>query len=329
LSGPGPHRPLYIELVPAAEPGVFAALEPPRARQRWGLALGLLALTFLCATTLGPVMLEWTRTDVLSLEAPILSPHLVRAVWNSQDLLATGLAFSLPALAILLAHELGHYLACRRYRLPASLPYFLPAPLGFGTFGAFIRIQAPIRNRRELFDVGIAGPLAGFVALVPFLLYGVAHSTPGHLGELGGQGTLWWLGRPLAIELATWIFHGPLPPGTVLNLHPAAMAAWLGLLATALNLLPLGQLDGGHILHATVGRWQRPIAVAFWLFLLAAGFYWRGWWLWCVISIVLRLFHPPVGDEETPLDPARRRLAWVALAVFLLAFTPVPVAEIP
>jgi membrane-associated protease RseP (regulator of RpoE activity) len=303
---------------------VYEAAEPPRIPRRLGLALGLLAATFLLATTLGPVMLLWSRTDVLTGLWPWLTPNTVRAVWTDPRLLASGLAFSLPSLAILLAHEMGHYLACRRYDLPASLPYFLPVPLGFGTFGAFIRIHAPIRNRGELFDVGIAGPLAGFVALVPFLLYGVAHSTPGRLSA--GEGTLLWLGRPLAFELAAWIFHGPLPEGTVLNLHPVAMAAWLGLFATALNLLPLAQLDGGHILYATVGRRQRPVAVVFWIALLAAGSWWPGWWLWCAVSLALRLYHPPVADETTPLGPGRRRLAWAALAVFVLSIAPVPVS---
>lgn len=324
MSGPPqPAPPGIIDLVAAAEPGVFEAVEPPRAPQRFGLALGLFAASFLLATLLGPVMVLWSRTDVVTELMPWLTTDLVRAMRTDPRMLSWGLAFALPSLAILLCHELGHYFACRRYRLPASLPYFLPVPLGFGTFGAFIRIHAPIRNRRELFDVGIAGPLAGFVALLPFLLYGVAHSTPGRVAA--GEGTLLWLGRPLAFEIVTRLFHGPLPAGTVLNFHPVAMAAWLGLFATALNLLPLAQLDGGHILYAAVGRWQRPVAVVFWLALLVAGRWWLGWWLWCGVSLVLRLYHPPVADEATPLGPVRRGLAWVALALFILSITPVPV----
>jgi membrane-associated protease RseP (regulator of RpoE activity) len=257
---------------------------------------------------------------------------VIREVWSHPALLRIGLSFSIPALVILLAHELGHYIACRRYRLAATLPYFLPVPFNFGTFGAFIKIKAPIRTKKELFDVGIAGPIAGFVALIPFLLYGVAHSVPAPL-ELAPEATagsgLYDLGRCLAIQLAAWPFHGWLGRGVVLNLHPMALAAWLGLFATSLNLLPLGQLDGGHILYAATGRLQRRLALPLWLLLGLAGILWRGWLLWCLIVLVIGLFHPPVADESAPLDPWRRRLAWLALAMLVLSFIPQPIALVP
>jgi hypothetical protein len=338
---PGPVAPYpIIDLIPMAperptgeacgdEVGsVFARAVRPAPRSLWmhryGRALLCFALTFLTTTTLGPAMYAASRNAA---DLAWLTPSLIAAVWTHPDVLATGLAFSLPALAILLCHEMGHYVACRIYGIPCTPPYFLPVPINFGTFGAFIRIKAPIYSKRQLFDVGIAGPLAGFVALVPFLLYGIAKSQPARLAAAGGDGIL-YLGHCLAIELASRVFHGRLAPGMVLQLHPVAMAAWLGLFATSLNLLPLGQLDGGHILYAALGRLQRRTALPLWLGLALLGFYWPGWLLWCLIVLVIGLFHPPVSDESQPLDGKRRILAIVALLLFILCFIPVPIQEL-
>jgi membrane-associated protease RseP (regulator of RpoE activity) len=325
-----PLPPPLIELLPA--PGdVFAPAPPRTERPRYGLALLLFALTFFCTTTLGPVMVQVSRTDMLTIFGPFLTPELVVKVWQSPALLRMGLAFSFPALIILLAHEMGHYVACLRYGLPCTLPYFLPVPINFGTFGAFIKIKAPIRGKRQLFDVGIAGPIAGFVALVPFLLYGIASSHPARLplaGPADATGIILLPGRCLAIELATWLFHGRLGEGIVLDLHPMALAAWLGLLATAINLLPLGQLDGGHILYAATGRAQRRLAFPLWLALGLLGFFWPGWLLWCFVVLLIGLHHPTVYDESEPLDPRRRALAWLGLALLVLSFMPVPIREI-
>src|SRR5262245_24951842 len=182
-----PLPPPLIELLPAPESGVFAPGSPRRERPRYGLALLLFGLTFLSTTTLGPVMVQLSRTDMLTLLGPLLTPEVIAQVWRTPELLRLGLAFSIPALFILLAHEMGHYIACRHYRLPCTLPYFLPVPFNFGTFGAFIKIKAPISSKRQLFDVGIAGPIAGFVALLPFLLYGVARSHPAALPAAGPE----------------------------------------------------------------------------------------------------------------------------------------------
>ncbi len=322
-----------IELLPApGDAGPVYAAAPRRPERRlYGRALALFALTFLSATTLSPVMYQLSRTDVartlVSEEyGAVLTPSVVSGVWGNPEWLRIGLEFAIPALFILFCHEMGHYVACRIYRIPCTPPFFLPVPLNFGTFGAFIRIKAPIHSKRQLFDVGIAGPIAGFVALVPFLLYGIAHSQPAP--EPPGKLELLLLGKCLAIELAARLFHGPLPAGTVLNLHPTAMAAWLGLFATALNLLPLGQLDGGHILYAATGRLQRRLALPFWLALALLGYLWPGWLLWCVIVLVIGLYHPPVYDESEPLDPRRRALAWGALLLFALCFMPVPIAYV-
>jgi membrane-associated protease RseP (regulator of RpoE activity) len=329
-----PGRPPLIELVPAPGGGwaVDARRLPRPQRPRWGLAAALFAATLLTTTTLGAVWGLWTRTDTVTDALPLFTPDTVATVWSDPDLLALGFSFSLPALAILLCHELGHYLACRRYRLPATPPFFLPAPFGVGTLGAFIRIKAPIRTKRELFDVGIWGPIAGFAALVPFLLIGVARSTPAPLARASfeqASGILYLPGDCLAVRLATAWSHGPLPDGTVLDLHPFALAAWFGLLATSINLLPLGQLDGGHVLYASTGSLQRRLALPLWLGLAAAGFAWAGWWLWCGIVLLMGLYHPPVSDESEPLGAGRRALAWVALAILLLSFMPVPLREIP
>jgi len=226
---------------------------------------------------------------------------------------------------------MGHYVACRRYGIPCTPPFFLPVPLNFGTFGAFIRLKAPFSNKRQLFDVGIAGPIAGFVTLIPFLLWGIAHSHAAPMHEVPleqSTGLVLLPGRCLAIELATWLFHGRLAPGMVLNLHPVAYGAWLGLLATAINLLPLGQLDGGHILYAATGRLQRRLALPLWIALGLMGYFWPGWLLWSLIVALIGLPHPPVYDESEPLDPKRRLLAWFALVMFVLCFMPVPIRDV-
>ena len=315
---------LVPELLPSHgyAPASWAPPPPPPHQPRWFLALALFVLTFLCTTTLGPVFWALTRTDVIASHQPFLWwPGLVAAVWTDPEMLRLGFSFSIPALMILLAHELGHYVACRRYRLPATLPYFIPLPLMLGTLGAFIRIRAPLRNRRELFDVGVAGPIAGFVMLIPFLLYGVALSQPAPLQLRPGE-TVLLPGHSLAIDLAARMFHGPMEEGMVLNLHPFALAAWFGLLATSINLIPLGQLDGGHILYAVSRRWQRRLAPLVWLGLAGAGFLWPGWWLWCVLSLVFGVFHPRVQSETAPLTPGRKLLAAAALLILILTFMP-------
>ncbi len=308
-----------------------------RERSRWPLAGLLLALTFLTTTTLGAHWAITFRTDQVStlggpLGMPFLTPSLIATVWRDPALLATGLTLSLPLLAILLSHELGHFLQCRRYRVAATPPYFLPVPLGFGTLGAFIRVREPIRTKRALFDVGVAGPIAGFVMLLPFLLIGVACSEPVAIPPTALEDTSFSLlvpGHSLALHLVTRWFHGPLPEGTVLNLHPFALAAWFGLLATSLNLMPLGQLDGGHLLYTVAGRKHRGFSQALWLGVALMGLYWDGWWVWCGVVLLLGLRHPPVLDETEPLDPLRRWLALGALLILLLSFMPVPFSEIP
>jgi membrane-associated protease RseP (regulator of RpoE activity) len=318
----------------------MAPPQPPvPTKPRWLLAIGLFAATFVTSTTLGAHWALAARTDVVS-PIPavpwlgvVFSPQAFLLVWTTPALLAVGLSFSVPALFILLCHEMGHYVLCRRYGITATLPYFVPTPIALGTFGAFIRIRSLIRDKRELFDVGIAGPIAGFVALLPFLVLGIAKSQPAAVELAAPDQTtavaLLQPGKSLAMVLLTRLLHGPLPPGTVLNLHPFALAAWVGLLATTINLLPLGQLDGGHILYAVVGaRVQRRVVIPIWLALLAAGLVNPGWIVWAVLVAILGLRHPPLADEATPLGRGRMVLAVVALLMLVLCFMPVPIDEL-
>jgi membrane-associated protease RseP (regulator of RpoE activity) len=239
------------------------------------------------------------------------------------SLLAPGIPFAFTLLGILLAHELGHFFACRAYGIDASYPYFIPAPTLIGTLGAFIRIRSPIPTRGALFDVGISGPFVGFCLAIPALAYGVAHSK-----VIAGPaaGTVVHFGTPLALRLLlAWLRPGIAASNLVL--HPIGRAAWVGLFATSLNLIPAGQLDGGHILYALDSRRHARISLAVALALVPlAIFYWYGWLAWAVLLLALRFRHPPLIDPWQPLGT--RRLVWsvVALAMFVLCFLPAPIS---
>jgi membrane-associated protease RseP (regulator of RpoE activity) len=235
-------------------------------------------------------------------------------------LLLDGLAFSITLMTILLAHELGHYFACRYYGIDASLPYFLPFPSPIGTLGAFIRIRSPIYTRQALFDVGIAGPLAGFVVLVPALIIGIASSkvVPG----IAERGDLTF-GVPAIQRALEWLLFPGVRSADIL-LHPVARAAWVGILATALNLLPIGQLDGGHILYAFTGRRHKLLSRIFVLALVPLGiFYSHSWLVWAALLFFFGLRHPVIYDA-TKLDRNRTALGLAALVIFLLTFTLAP-----
>ena len=247
--------------------------------------------------------------DLLAMLDPISQPSL----------LLDGLPFALVLLLILGAHEFGHYYFCVRYGLNASLPYFLPSPSFIGTFGAFIRIRSLIYSRADLFDVGVAGPMAGFAVLVPCLVLGLLESRiiPG-IAERGDM----IFGQPLLLAVFEAILF-PYTSASDIALHPIARAAWVGLFATALNLLPIGQLDGGHVLYAWFGeRYQRRS----WIFLallIPLGFFWWPWWVWAAILYWLGRKHPYIHDE-LGLDPYRRKWAIAAVILFLLCFMPAP-----
>lgn len=303
--------------------------ESPTSRERLVSVL-LFLVTTLTTTTLGAVWTIAVRTDATTTLLPWLSAATIKAVWSDPDLLAVGLSFSLPTMAIMLAHELGHLAACRHYRINASLPFFLPLPMALGTLGAFIRIRQRMRTRKQVFDIGLAGPFAGFVVLLPFLFIGAARSSYGSV-EPAAEPTGMSLLQPGLSPLLHWVmavFHGPLPAGHVVDLDPMALAAWVGLLVTCLNLLPIGQLDGGHAVYALSPR-RYPLATrVLWLGLLAAGFWWPGWWVWAFLTALMRLRHPPVIDPRQGIGRGRRLVAVLAAAVFVLCWMPVPIASI-
>ena len=243
------------------------------------------------------------------------------------QLILRGFWYSGTILAILGCHELGHYFACRYYDVDASLPFFLPFPLAItGTLGAFIKIREPIPTKRMLFDIGIAGPIAGFLIAVPALIVGIAMS---HVVRLPPNFTGWELGEPLLFKLVTQIFWGTIPDGYSLNMHPIGFAAWFGLLATALNLLPIGQLDGGHISYAVLGRRSTYVTFCTLLVAIVLAFFYSSWVVWTGLMIVMLymfgLRHPRVFDEHVPLDRTRFILALAALAIFVFCFTPAPI----
>ena len=249
--------------------------------------------------------------------------------FTSSELLIGGLWYSVPILAILGSHELGHYFACRYYGVAASLPYFLPMPIILtGTFGAFIRIRQPIPNKRELFDIGIAGPIAGFVIAVPVLFAGMYLSRVVEIPR-DFQGELFWLGEPLLFKLAAWLTFGQVADGFTVTMHPVAFAAWFGMLATALNLFPIGQLDGGHISYAVLGRKSSLVTLAMVVVLIGLAFWSLSWAVWAGLTVLMLLafgpHHPRTPDEDVPLDRTRKWLALFAVIMFILCFTPAPI----
>ena len=318
----------------------------PSATRRWFLQVRgrlwlhilLFLLTIGSTTFVGARMVENFQQNRPAFNIEEDLPAYVEIAQDPSRIVG-GIIFSAPLLIILLAHEFGHYFACLHYGLDATLPFFLPAPTFIGTLGAFIRIRSPIYSRRELFDVGVAGPLAGFLFLIPALGIGMALSKviPG----IGEQGDLMF-GTPLLIRaLEALAFPGV--PAHDIYLHPVARAAWVGLFATALNLLPLGQLDGGHILYTVVGDRFRIYSRIFWTLLLPMGFLYWPWWVWATLFFIpirrksglpgvpatwtffFFLRHPSIFDPE-PLGPGRMRLAWLSIIIFVLSFMPAPIA---
>jgi len=252
------------------------------------------------------------------------SPRRVPFDWA---LVTKGFWYSGTLLGILGAHEMGHYLLCRYYNVDASLPYFIPAPILLtGTLGAVIRIREAFPTRRVLFDIGVAGPIAGFVVLVPALFIGMTMS---NVVPAPTDGQLIFLGEPLLFKLASHAIIGPVRDGYTINIHPMVFAAWFGMLATALNLLPFGQLDGGHITYATLGRWSVPISLVTVGSAVVMTAFVSGSWFVMALVMVAMLFmlgprHPRVLDEHEPLGTERYAIAVFALIMLILCFTPVP-----
>ena len=307
--------PLYAE---DGNGEAVAAAEAPSRPRYWLHAL-LFTLTLATSTVVGAAMQHDFESNL-----PLDVEHsfsLYTWFWQHPAGLLQGLPFSLTLLTILLAHEFGHYIAAAYHGVDASLPYFLPSPF-MGTFGAFIRVRSPIYSKRALFDIGVSGPLAGFVFLLPALAAGLAFSKviPG----IEQQGSLHF-----GVPGLEWLLERLIFPGVAssdIYLHPVARAAWVGMFATALNLLPIGQLDGGHIVYSFFPRRHRTISTVLCVLLLPLGKFWLGWLIWAVLLFWLGRAHPGIYDS-TELGDGRRKLAWIALAVFILCFTFVPIGD--
>jgi membrane-associated protease RseP (regulator of RpoE activity) len=246
--------------------------------------------------------------------------------------LLTGLPFSASLMAILVVHEFGHYTLGRRHGMPITLPYFIPVPPPFlvGTLGAFIRLRGPVRNRRALFDMAVAGPLAGLALAIPLYALGLRLSTVVRIpAEAADGGGYLQFGDALLPKLIEWLVLAPLPAGHDVLLHPVGVAAWFGFFVTVLNLIPAGQLDGGHLVYALFGRWHgliSKLAVGGLLLLgLVAGS--PTWLVWPALVVALMGFqHGPLMDDITPLDGKRRALGIFALALLVVLLPPVPLA---
>ena len=300
-------------------------LPPPHGRL-W-VQLVLLALTLFTTTFVGGChfynfSIDLAKAAEVSQNAPDLTTLFLQPMFWIH-----GLWYSLTILGILGCHEMGHYVACLRYNVLATRPFFLPAPLLTGTLGAFIRIKSRIPNKTALFDIGIAGPIAGFVIAVPALFLGLMLSRIDQLPA--DQSSLIELGEPLLFKFAAWLVWGSVADGYTINMHPMAFAAWFGQLATALNLFPISQLDGGHIAYAIFGRRSTIVSMVMIAGAVGLTFVSSSWIVWTALTVVMMFIlgphHPPTLDDDEPVDTSRRLLAVVALIILVLCFTPAPI----
>jgi len=239
--------------------------------------------------------------------------------------IVNGILYSLSIVSILLVHEMGHYLMCRKYGISATLPYFLPVPLPpFGTMGAFIKIRERIPDKRALFDVAVAGPLAGLTLTIPILIIGLKNSNFVLLSELSPEAT-WSLGESFLFSQLSKIILGPVPEGYDIILHPMAYAGWAGLFVTALNLLPIGQLDGGHVIYAIFGHRSQLInKFAIIAFIIISAIWYPGWLLLIIFLLWIGIYHPPSKNDYIPLDSKRVLIGYITIIIFLISFIPVP-----
>jgi len=294
--------------------------EERRLKKTW-LNVSLFIITCLSAFIVG---LSWsvnyTFSEELARDPQSLPP--VQA-FTDPRIITLSLVYVFVLIGILLGHEMGHYLACRYYRVEATLPFFIPAPTLVGTLGAFIKIQSPITRKKQLFDIGVAGPLAGFVLAVPALIYGLALSKV--VPPMPREETLVF-GEPLLLKFVEGILFRHVPAESDLFLHPVGFAGWVGILVTAFNLFPVGQLDGGHVAYALAGQKARVLAKIFLaLFFLMGVFFWVGWIVWALVILLLGLKHPRVMDEGERLSPLRYSLGILMIIIFLVSFMPAPI----
>ena len=257
-------------------------------------------------------------------EILVQNSHFSLDLENLKDpqIISLSIIYAAVLLGILLGHELGHFLTCRYYKINATLPYFIPAPTLIGTLGAFIKIKSPITRKQQLFDIGVAGPLTGFILSLPALIYGLSLSKV--VPSIPREGTLFF-GEPLLFKIIGGMIFKGTPAEFDVILHPVAFAGWVGILVTALNLFPVGQLDGGHISYALWGAKSRNIARFFMgVFVYMGIFFWVGWFLWGFLIFFLGLGHPRVLDEAAHLSPRRKFVGYVIVLIFILSFIPDP-----
>ena len=297
----------------------YAGFEVSAPRRPFPWVNVALFLATICSTlVVGTLLMMGFREEMSG-----VSPGTPQSIIETPALLVQGIPFAAALMSILLAHEMGHYLTCRYYGISATLPYFIPAPNFVGTFGAFIRIRSPFQHRTALLEVGVAGPIAGFVLAVPILAFALTQSR--FVESSDSAAGLIGLGEPLVFTFLTFLLGIQPPEGTELFLHPIAFAAWVGLLVTALNLIPVGQLDGGHISYAMFRGFHRGLSriLVFVLFPLGV-FFWLGWLVWAFLLVLLGTRHPPTLDDEIPLERRQILLAWIGLILLILCFMPVP-----
>ena len=233
-----------------------------------------------------------------------------------------GLPFALTLMSILLAHELSHYIASRKHNIQATLPYFIPAPTLIGTFGAFIKMKSPVTTRKALLDIGISGPLAGFVISFIVSVMGLSLSKVVPVQETKEALSL---GDSLLFSTLSQLILDYRPGVQDVLLHPVAFAGWIGFFVTSLNLLPIGQLDGGHVAYALFGERHAYLSKLLIPILFLLGiFLWEGWAIWAIVLLILGLKHPPIYHSEIPLDGKRRFLGWLGFFIFLITFIPEP-----
>ncbi len=319
-----PTPPVSYTFEVTSPPPVFVP-SAPRNRQYW-LHILLLLATFASTLIVGTQLELNFRNNLpaFSTDSFVFPLFHAGGLLHNPRLLLLGIPFSFTLMGILLAHELGHFFLCQKYGIYATLPYFLPAPTFIGTFGAVIRIKSPIRSRKALFDIGIAGPIAGFAAALPVLLWGLALSKP---ITVPPSEEVVQFGYPLIFRVFHWLltlFQPHTAPLSALNLHPIALAAWVGMFATALNLLPGGQLDGGHIVYAfspRAHRWVSRVSIV--VLLLLGTFFWTGWLLWGTILGFTGMRHPNV-PKWPGLDLPRRWLFFAAILLLVLTFAFAP-----
>lgn len=266
-------------------------------------------------------------TFLSTLAVGALQVQPIENITKDPSKILKGLPFSLTLMLILLCHELSHYIASKKHHIKATLPYFIPAPTLIGTMGAFIKIKSPITTRMALIDIGASGPIAGFIISLIATLIGLPLSqvvlTKGIKDSLA-------LGDSLLFSLLSRLILGEIPDSYDVLLHPIAFAGWIGFFVTALNLIPIGQLDGGHIAYAIMGEKHIHISKVLVPVLIVLGFFlWEGWIIWGVLLLILGLRHPPVLYWETPLDKNRRSIGWITAIIFIITFIPTPFKALP